>query len=351
MPSNSEIVDSNSNEDQIQISETSIIDIDDAPEKEQAGIAARVAKGVGFAAKTISAVAEEAARRGSGAVEDAVSSASETMLQMRKDRYNPIFPSELYSPGFDMPDLIVLEDGDQRKGIDVCEGAVGWLSIEQKMEVLHLYFSEVPQFTKHFYPMPKLRAAYYKDTYDDSRYIDVANYVDTMEQDYFTELRNTAYLLGAKKCQLESSEEVAEAESREAKAGLKVNLKHVPNLGNVSAGASGDHRADMSQSVRKEIRFTQTFEGNAEPIRPELNRLKHNREIEFFINTRCNSANTNQAKDYICEISTASVICISEEMAGKIDAAVKGVGAAGSLSLKSKVTRELRKKMLFTVEF
>lgn len=273
------------------------------------------------------------------------------MLQMRLDRYRPILPETLYAPDFDMPNLIVLEDGDVRKGIDVCEGEVAWLSTEQKMEVLHLYEDEIPQIGIRFYPMPKLGAAYYKDTYDPSRYIDVANYVDVMEKDYITELRDVAYHLGAKSCRLEVSQKVSESEVAARKGGLKADVKK-PGIPSAKAAISVEGEASSSMEASRDIRFSETFEGDAEPVRPQLVRLQHDREIEHLVNTRCSSARKNTLTHYSYEIRTSEIICLSEAQAAKLDAAVKGMGAAStSMALSSKVSREMHKKMLFVIEF
>lgn len=338
----------------VEINETTnLAEQKDAEEKQgniAKGFVSKLAKGAGQAAKTVKSVAEQAPQVAKDTFDNVSDAAGETMLQMRINHYNPIFPDELYAEGYDMPALIILEDGDQRKGIDVCEGAVAWLSIEQKMEVLHLYFTEVEKIGFHFYPMPKCGAAYYIDAYDPSRYIDVSKYVDTMRDDYFTELRQVAYLLGAKFCQLEAYESQKEYEGTTAKAGLKGGVS-IPGAPKATASISGENSSEASYRADKKVVFTQRFEGNADPICPELKRLAHDNEVAFLIDTRCNIDGRNIAKEYNIEVSASQALCLSEEQARKIDAAVKGISGGANGSLRKKVSRELHSKLRFTVEF
>ena len=65
--------------------------------------------------------------------------ASEKAVEKRneflRNHYKPVFLDEFKS-GFDRPKLIVIMDEDGRKGIEVCEGAIGWMGKEKDLEVL-----------------------------------------------------------------------------------------------------------------------------------------------------------------------------------------------------------------------
>ena len=46
----------------------------------------------------------------------------------QKERLNnPLFVEDC-STAFDMPNLVVIADEDARKGVEVCDGAIGWLN-------------------------------------------------------------------------------------------------------------------------------------------------------------------------------------------------------------------------------
>ena len=46
--------------------------------------------------------------------------------QMKK--YNPLFPEQYHSESFHLPNMIMIVDDAVRKNIEVCKGAIGWLS-------------------------------------------------------------------------------------------------------------------------------------------------------------------------------------------------------------------------------
>ena len=77
------------------------------------------------------------------AVQEGTAALSEKARQdsyaRRLKKYNPLFPDEYKSDTFCIPNMIVIVDDAVRRGIDVCEGAIGWRSNQNGMEVLHLY--------------------------------------------------------------------------------------------------------------------------------------------------------------------------------------------------------------------
>lgn len=58
--------------------------------------------------------------------------------ERRLKKYNPLFPERYHSDEFNLPNMIVIVDDAVRRDIDVCKGAIGWLSNQKGMEVLHL---------------------------------------------------------------------------------------------------------------------------------------------------------------------------------------------------------------------
>ena len=54
-------------------------------------------------------------------------------------RYNPLFPEVFHSEEYNIPNLIAIVDDATRRGIEVCEGAIGWTQKVGDVETLYLY--------------------------------------------------------------------------------------------------------------------------------------------------------------------------------------------------------------------
>lgn len=91
--------------------------------------------------------------------------------QRRLKKYNPLFPDVYQSNTFTLPNMIMIRDDAERKGIDVCEGAIGWLGNESGMEVLYLYDEAVPTSGITFVPSADCDAIYYVDKFDRKKFI------------------------------------------------------------------------------------------------------------------------------------------------------------------------------------
>ena len=140
-----------------------------------------------------------------------------------------------------------------------------------------------------FYPKPSLYSTYYIDAFDRSRFVDLDSYFATMQQDKMAELRRIAFMLGAKRCKLEVTEyEETPAEVSQVK-------------GNAKAGKKGSVRIDgsLSDSTRseKKILFTQEFEGDMVPQRPELHWYAHDSDVLLLIETRCGGEDKKQGEE------------------------------------------------------
>lgn len=84
---------------------------------------------------------------------------NEALLRKIK-KYNPLFPETYMSEAFNLPNMIQIVDDAVRHGIDVCEGAIGWLNSESGMEVLHLYDEAVEMSRIQFVPNVECNAIY-----------------------------------------------------------------------------------------------------------------------------------------------------------------------------------------------
>lgn len=257
--------------------------------------------------------------------------------------FNPVFPDEYKADDYDLPNMIVIVDGDQRKGIDVCNGAIGWLEKAEGMEILRLYEEAVEFSGLCFFPCVKTNAAYYIDPFDKKRFIDLDSYNEVIQKEKITELKNIAYSLGANECYLEAFEENRSRVHAERSAAVDVK----------SAGerVSGSFDQDcQSESLRKKMLvFKQQFEGSENPRRPELTWFKNDSEILSLIESRCSQE--NRIKEYSVQLSSASSSAMSVTNAAKIDSALKGMRIEMAASFKDEINQESQKSLVYHIKF
>ena len=130
----------------------------------------RLSGAASAASGKVKAVGGTVAERAAGAsvvvaerAKEGAQMAAEAQIEARKKKYAPVFREEYLAPDYDLPNMIVIEDEDKRKGIDVCEGAIGWLTRANGMEILHLYHEFVDESGLVFHPLPQMDAAYFID--------------------------------------------------------------------------------------------------------------------------------------------------------------------------------------------
>lgn len=312
-----------------------------------AGAAGEKAKVVG------GIVADKAVDAGSHVAEKAVmgkEKAAQVGLEARVRFYNPRFREDFFDPEFDLPGIIVIADGDERKGIDVCEGAIGWLTKHRGTEVLHLYREFVEESGLDFHPRPLLGAVYQVDAFDHCRFIDLSCIFEVAHKDRITELRNIAYDLGARRCVLESYELKKEVAIKKTGKNAKGN-RTGKAAGKAVAGVALESQDRTDRIEELGVVFEQTFSGNATPHRPSLNWYKGNREIQSLINMRCSREDGNVIHTYRIEIDGSSSTTMARSHARRVDSILKDLKAECNFSMESECMSEARKKLKFTIEF
>ena len=70
-----------------------------------------------------------------------------------------------------MPKVIVVVDDTDRRDIEVCKGAMGWRTTENKTEILYLYEKDLELVGLSFFPTAKCNHVYCSDQFDPTRYI------------------------------------------------------------------------------------------------------------------------------------------------------------------------------------
>lgn len=267
--------------------------------------------------------------------------------EIKKKIYNPIFPEEYWSEGFDCPKIIVIEDEDARKGIDVCEGAIGWLSKAAGSEVLHLYEEFVSESGLVFFPFASCESVYYLNPNKEHRYINLSCYFETMQQDKFTELKNIAFCLGAKECRLESYEAEKEIILNRRSKGAKIKVRGAD--AELKAEAEGGF--EMRKNRERRVVFSQKFEGSDSPVEPVLDWYRNDKEILSLIKMRMEGRGVNPMKEYSFSIDSKLSASMDINLAAKLDATLEKLGAESNFDLKSESQKEMRTKMEFVIVF
>ena len=145
----------------------------------------------------------------------------------RMKKYNPLFPDQYKSQSFNIPNIIMIVDDAVRRGIDVCEGAIGWLSKDAGAEVLCLYDEAVEFSGIQFVPAVTCDAFYYVDSFDRNRFIRTDCIFSKAHEERMAELKQVAYCLGAKRCTIEISESASDMQVQNKSMNVSANCKGV----------------------------------------------------------------------------------------------------------------------------
>lgn len=280
----------------------------------------------------------------SGAKEFSEQSKKEAYERMLK-KYNPLFPEQYNSSSFNVPNMIMIVDDAVRKGIEVCEGAVGWLDKKNDVEILCLYDEAVASSGLQFVPAAVCDAVYYVDSFDRKRFVRLDHLLKKADEEKVAELEYIAYCLGAKSCSvqiLETQEEYSIVKNmiHGAKnvirgvenADLKVETEGAAAMFKMR-GAAGKAEFSGSQAIRM----------------PELKWFRYDENIKRLIEMRLEGKDTVRSKELKLEgVSSAT---ISQKTALAVDAAVKGMGVNGAASMEKQSKRECNSTFCFHIEF
>lgn len=266
-------------------------------------------------------------------------------------KFDPVSLDRFTAEGFVCPSVIVVEDEsvllqqDYIKENPAIGNLIGWISVENGVSVFHLRHACVLPSGLSFSPIAVCDSVYCFDSVGD-RFIDVGQFHELIQQDKMTELRDVAYCLGAKECRVESYEGKDSQSSDSKKADVKAKMKGLPLS---SAGVAGEHASTETSSQSRSMVFFQKFEGNDEPVRPNLLWYRESKELNSLIEMRCSKS--NPIREYSINFDSSSTSALSEKGAAKVDAAMKGLGVKAGFSFEKKTRLELRKKLVFHVRF
>lgn len=273
--------------------------------------------------------------------------AADAQLEARRRKYAPVFPDEFWSPDYDLPNMVIIEDEDKRKGIDVCEGAIGWLTkASNGMEIFHLYHAFAEESGLAFHPFAQMGAVYVRDPSGLDRFLDLESLYQEIQKEKMSELQHVAYCLGAKYCKLEMRETQV-SDSKQARQ-IKASVKKTA-VASESEGISADRSEQVSED--RYMLFERHFSGSDEVRRPPLNWYRNDKEINGLIEMRCSGASKNAIQDYVVNIDCRSSATLAQTRASEIDSALRGLKVSIGTSLQEECYRESQQTMVFTVLF
>ena len=281
------------------------------------------------------------------AVQESATAMSEKAKQdsylRRMKKYNPLFPGEYTAETFIMPNMIVIVDEAVRRGIDVCEGAIGWRDTENGIETLYLYDDALKLRNIQFIPAPSCDAVYYIDSYSPNRYIRTDCIFSKAHEERLAELKHVAHALGAKFCSIEISETSHTLNRSSKKFGL---TEKAPGAKSSETMENTNSYQDSSQ---RSGRITAQFEGSDQPRKPKLKWFAHDDNIKRLIEMRCKD--DNSIKSETLELAGASSATMSQKTAYAIDGAISKMGFKGNASMEKQAITENTSKLIFSIEF
>ena len=282
-----------------------------------------------------------------GAKELSAKTKNDSYLRRMK-KYNPLFPDTYRSETFNIPNMIMIRDDAERRGVDVCEGAIGWLDNANGIEVMCLYDEAVDFSGINFVPVASCDAFYYVDNYDRNRFIRTDCIFSKAHEERLAELQNIANLLGAKKCSIEISETVVESKREQKSASItqSAKIKSIEAKGN-----EGREEFNMNECVNQRSgRVIAEFDGSNNPVRPTLKWFAQDDNVKRLIDMRCSG--NNAIKSQTLELSGSTSATMSQKAAYNIDVAMsKLAGLKGKSEMEAKATKEHHSKLIFTIEF
>ena len=288
------------------------------------------------------------------AVADVQASANDLSEKMKQDsyqrrlkKYNPLFPDVYASTEFALPNMIMIRDDAERRGIDVCEGAIGWTNSESGMEVLYLYDEFVPACGITFVPSADCDAVYYVDSFDRNRFIRIDCIFNKAHEERLAELEHIAYCLGAKSCSIEISESTVEVNVSKKKAAFGGGA--VFNGVKVSSAESAEQNLSAKNSTKRSGRIQVQMEGHQSPHQPTLKWFANDSTIKNLIESRCNGEVGIKSKTL--ELSGSSSATMSQKTACSIDNAVGAMKLKGSSTMESQAIKESHSTLYFNIEF
>ncbi len=262
-------------------------------------------------------------------------------LEALIQKLHPLFPDDYHAIDFKLPNLIRIVDDAVRKDIEVCEGAIGWLSNEKGVEVLHLYDEAIGFSGLRFLPAAICDSVYYVDPHNRNKFISIDCYFSNMQESRLAELQHIAYSLGAKHYWVEMVE--TSFENQNTTKSAIINAK----LANATTGEEERHTTEnKSKSVAEVV-----FASGRKPVQPDLCWFANDNNVLNLIKMRCSDLSRDEITTYTIELSSSNAATMSMSTAFKIDSALNNLKTGVNISFNKESEKEHNRKMYFKLEF
>ena len=276
-------------------------------------------------------------------------------LQDKKQRsllkkYRPVFPGEYMSDSFSIPNMIVISTDTDRRDIEVCRGAIGWMETAKNTDILFLHENFVADSGLSFIPVANTDTVYYVDNFDRNRYIKLDSYFDIMQSSKLAELEHIAFSLGAKRYTIEEVNSTKGIAAARKKAAEKIGIHIGPGKKeqNVSAHIEKESVSMSNRMARKSAEFS----GGSEPVYPNLRWFRHDDNINNLIDMRLSGRiKNNDMKRYSIDLEGSDYSSISSSAAAKIDTVVSKLNIGGNYDISEQCKNESSHKLVFDIEF
>ena len=296
--------------------------------------------------KAVADIGKKAASSVQKGTQTLVEKGKADIQQHKLEKYNPVFPDVYHSDSFRMPHVIVIANDISRRGIDVCEGAIGWISTEKDgLEILHLYDEIAKNLELHFVPSCNSGAVYYQDSFDPTLFVAVDSIFTRTLKEKVAELQHVAHYLGAKRCIVEIAE-IAQTSSTEKK---RFSVKVPLSKGIGSAQQEQNRENAYHTYIQQHGRSVLELEGNTIPQPPHLKWFANDGSIQNLIDMRCGSENSIHS--ITLEFHGASFSTMAKSMAASIDAAAAHLKLNIASDLEAQSITETSSTLLFHVDF
>lgn len=342
-----------------EIIEAEVVPFEESPVIEKkispfARIRSRVVDGAAMAADKAKELGELAAEKGSEAGEAVVdaaraaaSSFQASIEDSRRNRLKPVYREELEREDYRYPDLIQIVDKDKDRQ-KYYPDSIGWLDKKNDMNVLRLYYSAIEEKELPSVFGPSLLCGlYYSDHINKLNYVNLGQYFLEAQTARQVELQQIAYDLGAKYYSVETIEEESAATAHAAK-GKAAGAK---GAGKAKEGGGAEYSESSTKTEKQHSKIATgvSFDKGVEPVMPKLAWFKNDKQIKQLIDMRLTK--DRPMSSYELKFEYSSMAAMSVEMATKIDGVVATMKAQIGYSIKEKLVKENKKKLLFYIEF
>lgn len=288
---------------------------------------------------------ETAVDKAGDTVEVIAEKAGDTKERIDKAYLSPIF--NLTEMADDMPRVIHVEDSQRLRNTPVCEGAIGHYETIRGMHMLRLLPENTALPGIKFYPTTD-GILYYRDPYDDHKYIELDDYYDYLNEVRVNEIKNVAHDLGAKYIKVVYKEEKKSYVSVDAKVQAKEKGKGIIKVA-PEAAAEAEHHQNKTEYTNIDVLAEVDYEGSDKPTMPALKYLKKDPAINSLIQRRMDGDRSIKKETYSIKCKTLNGLHTKDAI--KLDGVLKALKIGGNASVRSDAEAEERAILEYTIEF